>query len=245
MEVEYDMTAEDVLAFQRYHRAHPFKRDRRASGFAIEDLLLPGVTLVVALGLIWGGAVLMGLSFLQIEYLLLLYLGVSLLTSFVTTTYIRLKTRTVMRRMLLQRQSETDRQRLVLTPEGVVHSSPRGHGVNYWSAIKRLSVYGQHFFIYISSVSAYTVPRRAFVDDASFWAFAEAAQRYHDDAHAAPGGERWRSAAAAAPAAPTEPPLDALPAAEYYEKPEGLSGKGAAPGAEPPGGPAAERPESA
>jgi hypothetical protein len=222
MEVEFEMNADDVLAFQRYHAAHPLKlgAGRKARVSAL-DLLLGGMYAVVVVAMLvisflWRH------SFRNSEILVFVGLIEAGFVSFVTLYYIKLKSREFLRRSMRERRDELDRQRLKLTAQGVVHSSPRGEGINYWSGIKRLGVTDSHLFIYITSVSAYTVPRRAFADDPAFWTFVNAAERYQEDAQAAPGGARWRSIAA--PASPQSP--DATPADEFFSKPEGMSGKG-------------------
>jgi hypothetical protein len=225
LEVEFDMTAEDVLAFQRYHQAHPWKANRTRTPFSPPDLMLflhyGGVVLGVTLF-----AFLMQYDIRDALSLLLVGMAASVWSSVMTLLFLRLKQPDLLRHSMQQRLGETDRQRLILTPEGVVHSSPRGRGVNYWSCVKRLGVADEHLFIYISSVSAYTVPRRAFVDDESFRAFIAEAERLLQDAHAAPGGARWRAATEVLDALPASGPTDQpqQPKGDFAENPERLQG---------------------
>jgi hypothetical protein len=227
MEVEYDMTAEDVFAFQRYHTAHPFKlaAARRKPGYGLVDLGFTGLLVAVFGGLIVT-SMLFRSSFPRPDHLIWLGSAVALVVAIGVLTYVRFKAKAIVRQSMLNRQSELDRQRLVLTAEGVVHSSPRGHGVNYWSGIKRLGATDQHLFIYITSVSAYTVPRRAFIDDESFRAFVAEAERLLQDAHAAPGGARWRAATEVLDALPASGPTEQPPQTkgDFAEKPERVQG---------------------
>jgi hypothetical protein len=73
-------------------------------------------------------------------------------------------------------------QRLELTQIGLQSSSPNGETLTRWSAVKEVVRSDEHVFFFISSKTAFLMPRRAFQDPQEFEAFAndaaELQQRY-------------------------------------------------------------------
>lgn len=92
----------------------------------------------------------------------------------------QLKQREILRKVLLEESNRTllGTRRLRLTPEGVMYSSEWIESAVKWPAVEAVESTADCAYIYIASLQAYGVPRRAFNDDLQFQAFVELARRY-------------------------------------------------------------------
>jgi hypothetical protein len=73
-------------------------------------------------------------------------------------------------------------RRLTLSPGLLNYSTPISQMLNRWSGVERIALAREAFYIYLSSVQAIVVPRRAFGSDAEFAAFAQVARTYRESA---------------------------------------------------------------
>ena len=73
---------------------------------------------------------------------------------------------------------------VTLTPAEIRSTGAMGMTTTAWPAVERVVVDGDVLYLYISSVSAVVVPRRAFAQDADFEAFVETARKYQVEAAA-------------------------------------------------------------
>jgi hypothetical protein len=67
---------------------------------------------------------------------------------------------------------------ITLTPAEIRSTGAMGAVTAAWPAVERIVVDGDVLYIYISSLSAVVVPRRAFVQDSDFQAFTETAWKH-------------------------------------------------------------------
>jgi hypothetical protein len=76
-------------------------------------------------------------------------------------------------------------RRLTLTPQFMVSSSPYTQSVARWIAVERIDHQPPALYLYLSSNTAFIVPRRAFASDDDFQTFVNTAQQFHARALAA------------------------------------------------------------
>ncbi len=92
----------------------------------------------------------------------------------VYTPIARLQTTLIFRSA--QREGLLVPQRLELTQVGLQSSSPSGETLTRWAAVKEIVRTDEHVFFFISSKTAFLMPRRAFSDAQEFEAFAREAE---------------------------------------------------------------------
>lgn len=250
MEVEYDLTPEDLKAYQRYHAKHPLVPPKRGPAGVIIGL---GGGAVVLLGVF-------GYHFLRTSlfyspyspYPLVLYQllnmapGVAvgaLLTLIGLNLYLRLLQGNVTRKALQEgRNAEKTLgwRRLSIDPHAVRTTTAFSSAANFWEGVDAVVATEDYVFIYITTRAAHVVPRRAFPDDRAFDELVETARRYHQISRLGEGkrgpadedGE-WRPprpapsappAVAGAPADPEGIVAKARPPKETTPRPEGERG---------------------
>jgi hypothetical protein len=69
--------------------------------------------------------------------------------------------------------------RIILTPEGIIDSGEAGEGLTYWSAVEKLVLTREHFFLMLGPNEGMIVPCRSFESTEAFTIFAQTAQQYH------------------------------------------------------------------
>jgi hypothetical protein len=75
---------------------------------------------------------------------------------------------------------------LKISPEGISQSSADSAGITMWTAVEKIAVRKDHAFFYLTTLTAYILPRRAFAHDHDFTDFVETAQQYFDAANKEP-----------------------------------------------------------
>jgi hypothetical protein len=180
MEVEFELTQQDVAAFHRYHAAHPVALVAPRTGRYGSWVGILIVVFFVSLllnsfegfrdGFLYG---LVG-AFLAIGALFL---------------YLRKKSNpeALAKRALEEDPLRYKRTRLALIPEGLAWETSTERGILYWKGIRKIEITPGYAFFYKSLVLAIIIPGRAFPDEESFKKFVETAQDYHDQALAAEG----------------------------------------------------------
>ena len=172
LSVEFELTEEDLLAFNRYHNAHSrtVKEIRRK---AYLMLLL----LAVLLGLLilinpetWSFAGTVGLAFILVVAVLM-----------ALPSFRRGQVNRMARRLWAEggNQALLERQTMSITAEGITKDSPNVRSLIRWPGVGKIVTTDAHAFFYFSALSAYVVPRRAFPDDADFENFVAAAREFH------------------------------------------------------------------
>jgi hypothetical protein len=174
MEIDYELTPEDVLAFHLAHAdAYPARgRGRRWFSLA---LALGSTALCVALDLQLGS-----ISIISIGAFVLLAFSLLLLL---------VPRRVLLRRSvnrLLAQGNNTRRflgpRHLTLAPEGLKAADGDSASFHDWAGIERLVVTDDYFFIFISTITGHVIPRRVFADEDDFQEFVRMARQYHERA---------------------------------------------------------------
>ena len=65
-----------------------------------------------------------------------------------------------------------------LTSDGVQARTPHWHTLHRWAGVIAIDQLPEYLFIRVDSVAAYTVPKRAFVDELAFQRFVDAAKAH-------------------------------------------------------------------
>jgi YcxB-like protein len=73
---------------------------------------------------------------------------------------------------------------LTIAPDSLRVVTPLSECAHRWTDIEKLAVAQRHVFFFIEPRKAYVVPRRAFVDDDSYYQFLERARSYFEAANA-------------------------------------------------------------
>ncbi len=191
MEVEYELTPEDLTAFYRYHRKH-----LPASKLRIEPIAGIGIWITCCLFIF----AIVGATVLRLESFIvpvLLVFGVSFWFSMGWYTTKWMTPPTTLRS--LQNRKDAEKVlgwgRLTLDDQGIHIASRFSSSFFRWNGIDKVEATDEYIFIYLMSYNAQIIPLRAFTDDRAFNAFAEAAKRYQgtaSDAVRQEVGERRR-----------------------------------------------------
>jgi YcxB-like protein len=77
-----------------------------------------------------------------------------------------------------------DKQRLTIRPEGVFRSCVLSEGLTKWPLIKRVEATSEYIYFWLSEGSAFFVPGKAFQNRDHFMSFVDQARKYHEAARA-------------------------------------------------------------
>jgi hypothetical protein len=157
MEIEYQLTPDDLYAFQWravFNSSITQRAGRKVYAYWFLALLL--IAVLPAIGP--DGFVISRVSF---TFLLVAFPAVALAQWYLT--------RRLMRRAILQllKQEKPDkghlgRHRIVLSDDGVVETTAVGESRTSWAGVDRIEQNPEYIFIYTSPPSAHVVPKRAF-----------------------------------------------------------------------------------
>jgi hypothetical protein len=179
MEVEYELTTEDLIAFQRYHQQNPPSPQQRGG---------PATALVG--GFVFLMFVTAGLFFFLSDnptaswYILMVpfvVLGAAAMLLGLIV-YARLTApRQLSRAMQQGRNAEKflGWRRLSIDAEAIRNTSEFASATYLWHGIDKVGATLDHAFFYINTTTAVIVPCRAFRDDRLFKDFVDAARHYH------------------------------------------------------------------
>jgi hypothetical protein len=177
MEVEFELTEDDLLAFHRCLRAAVHRRAR-------EEQRRNPATKWVAVGI--GVAVGCLVVFADSYWAILRDLGLVLLGAVLTLVWlINLGRPSKVIRKLMQEGRNVrhlQRRKVTTTPEGIGVVRPEMTVHYAWSGIDWIEATPDHAFFFISTRDAITVPRSAFATGEEFQAFVEQARRWHEAA---------------------------------------------------------------
>ena len=160
MKVSYDLTADDLTAFVRYHhiQSPTARKQRIASVFVglLVTLALPALLLVSADKPLLETTV-------AIWPLLLAPLGFLA----VVGPYMKWKTERIAKRMLKEGANSGfyGDCKLSLETDGIREIKRSGESTRKWSAVERIVLSPEHVFVYTAGFEAFVVPRRAFAND--------------------------------------------------------------------------------
>jgi hypothetical protein len=175
MEVEYELTLDDLRAFRRYH----LRTTGRGRTISVGGLLLWLCVPVL----------LAAMLFLQPDWVLIIiafFLGVAVgaFALLLLVVYLRLVHLRDEKAFFERNPRLFERRRLSVGPEGIRFVCRSGGGFTHWAAVPRLAVTDDHLFLYLCLDDAIAVPRAA-IGDAAFIEFLAAVRTYLDaDANA-------------------------------------------------------------
>jgi hypothetical protein len=159
MEIEYELTRDDLYAFQ-WRAAFSTPRARRLRR-AVYLLWLLAVVLIAVLPAIGAdGFVLSRVSF---GFMLLAYPTVLLLQWFLERRLMRRAILTLIQEERPDR-GQLGRHRMVLSEDGIAESTAVGESRASWVGVDRIEQNPEYIFIYTSAAAAHVIPKRAFRD---------------------------------------------------------------------------------
>jgi hypothetical protein len=187
MQVTFEMTKDDYIAFNVHHQGHSpiFVRSRRnVTGI----LALFGLGLG-ALSMLPGNkaSIFVGLSFLSIFFFL---------SAARHLLNWRDRVRKAVERVLGENRNLAmlGKKEIVLTPVEMTAVGDLKSATYRWKAVEKIEGDDEHHYIYVGPLEAVIIPRRAFASDAEYTAFADTARKYWKDATIAPPtGETYRA----------------------------------------------------
>ena len=177
MEVEYELTPEDVSAFHAYYRKHPPASRRR---------LDPVAGLVIwFMCAIYGGALFaafaLGVESFWVPILIGAWAGA--ITASIFDIWHRKWVASRMSRRSLEHGRDAEKvlgwARVGLDAQGIHVTSQFSSCLYLWNGIEKIATTDEHIFFYVTTMSAQVVPLRAFAEGRAFDAFADMAKRYH------------------------------------------------------------------
>ena len=168
MEIEYEITREDLLAFQ-WRAVFESPRGRR-----LRRLSYLGWALVVLLFLL---VTAIGADGFTLSPLSLVFIAVPLLIVFLLQWILeRWVLRRVIRHLLKDERpdrGQLGRHRMVLGEEGLSESTAVSESRTTWAGVDRVEQSADYIYLYVSPAAAHVIPKRAFRDSAEATAFYE------------------------------------------------------------------------
>lgn len=187
MTAEYEITKEDLIAFNLYHHRH----SPTARWQYLRSWFLPAIVWLLVCIVIWHLADRgRGTPLRTFLDLLPLFAVVPFYLLYFPWAY-RRKLLKIVAGMVSEGQNRGlfSRHRVTLSPEGVTESCEYGQTSAAWCAVERVAVSDMHAYIYTSALAATIVPQRAFAGPAEFDEFVRIAKGYHEKAKASPPRE--------------------------------------------------------
>lgn len=184
MTAEFDITKEDLCAFNFYHHFHsPIARANYLRSWFIPAC----IWLLVCLAIWYLADRSRGRPLQTFIDLWPLFSGVPLQLIYFPWAY-RRKLRKLVAGMVSEGSNRNlfCRHRVTLSTEGISDSGEFGQAATAWRAVERVARTDTHAFVYTSALVAIIIPRRAFASPAEFDAFVKTATDFHEQA----GGNR-------------------------------------------------------
>jgi YcxB-like protein len=157
MEVEYDLTRDDLYAFQ-WRAAFTSPRGRRArrTVYLLWLLALVLIAIVPAIGP--DGFVISRVSFT----FLIVAIPIVFLAQWLLET--RLMRRTILGLVAEEKpgRGQLGKHRLVVSEDGLKESTAVGESRTSWAGVDRIEQDQDYIFIYTSAAAAHMIPKRAF-----------------------------------------------------------------------------------
>ena len=157
MDVEYELTREDLYAFQwRAAFESPMGRRARRTAYLLWLLAILLLAIVPAIGAD-------GFTFSRVS---VTFIVVSLLVTFLfqwglDKWVVRLAIRQILKDERPNR-GQLGRHRLVLGEDGLTESTAVGESRTSWSGVDRVEQSADYIYIYTSPAAAHVIPKRAF-----------------------------------------------------------------------------------
>jgi len=167
MDIEYEISTDDLVAFHLHQNEHSLAFRGCRWGFQlIFGLITAGGSVIYFMV----GDYLMA-SLWLVAAVLLVALAPCVLRGSIKRQIVRLYRRG-------KHRGGMGTHRLSLTPEGMVDATEESESRVLWSDVAKMAATDEHLFIYTSAETAIVVPKRAFSDDAGWAEFGETARQY-------------------------------------------------------------------
>ena len=162
MDIEYEITMNDLLNFNLYHlgQSSILRRFR-----IVVQFLVPAILIVILMLTVLTDNFSIILTFVCVV--------VSIFCLFLYPSYYPKHLKKATRKVCKERINKTSicRHKLSLTPNGITEISVWRKKWEHWKVIEKVRSTDDYVFIYNSAVSAYLVPRRAFHDESQYEEF--------------------------------------------------------------------------
>lgn len=180
MTAEYELTKDDLIAFNLYHHLH-FSRALRRQYY--RAWFSPAaVLLLICTGVWYLAAQQSGTPLRTFLDLLPLFSGVPF--ALVASPWLYRRTiRKLVARMAGEGKNRGlfSRRRITISKEGITDVGEFAQSSTAWWSVERVLRNKDHVFVYTSTFVAIIVPRRAFTAPAEFEDFARTASDYHKE----------------------------------------------------------------
>jgi hypothetical protein len=177
VEIEHDLTPEDVIAFQKFHLASPTKAER---GLRRQNWI--GIVFFGLLSLLGVAASLNGEWSIATVFAVIAFGGILLSTLF-RRQFLAWQIRRTLRKV--EYAKELGWRRMEISPEGLRITTDETTTTLKRSGVERLAGTNEHAFFYVSPNSAHILPRLAFNTVDEVWEFVDTARRYRSEARSA------------------------------------------------------------
>ncbi|MCI0746764.1 MAG: YcxB family protein [Verrucomicrobia subdivision 3 bacterium] len=180
MTVEFDLTKDDLIAFNLYHNSHSTAVRRQ---YLIGWFLPAAILLAVCIGIWMLADQSRNTPLRTFLDLLPLFCSVPLFLLYYPWAY-RRKVRKIIDAMVSEGSNRGlfGRHAVSISEIDITDSGAFGQTTRVWFGVERVVGTEHYAYIYLSSLSAVIVPRRAFVSEAEFEKFIEQANDYHANA---------------------------------------------------------------
>ena len=178
MNVEYELTKDDLSAFNLYHHFHSPTARRQY----FRSWFLPAaIWLLVCTGVWYVAGRESGTPMRTFLGLLPLFSGAPFYLIYFPWAYRRMF-RKIVAGMVSEGQNRGlfSLHHVTISPEGVTDASEFGQSSTFWRAVERVASNDNYAFVYTNALAAIIVPRRAFAAPTEFEEFVRRATDYHE-----------------------------------------------------------------
>jgi hypothetical protein len=186
MELQYDLTVDDLVAFNKHHIWHS-PTCRRSYYWNLIGGIVTGLLVAILIGVFYGTP----------EWTLLYCAILVPLCWLFWRVYYRVAMARRLRKLYREGENRglAGAHVLITDDEGFTSKGQMGEGKLKWAVVERTVEDKDYLYVYISAVSALIIPKRAFRDEQHMRAFLDEARRLKAEADEAQAG-RERAASA-------------------------------------------------
>ena len=167
MQLDYQIVLDDLIAFNLYH-AGTSKRSRRSFRFTLAWI----VFCILVVALLWPNWSTLERVVYFVVFSLIWLIGYSIYYGWAIKSHTR----------KLYSESENKgligEHTMVIDPEGVTERSVVGESKTTWSGIEKIVHDDKYIYLYIGSLQAHVIPKRAFQNPDDAETFLQLAQAY-------------------------------------------------------------------
>lgn len=180
MTAEYELTKDDLNAFNLYHHFHSPTARRH---YLLSWFRPAFIWLLVCTGIWYLADRERHTPLRTFLDLLPLFSGIPIYLLYFPWAY-RRKAQKILTGMVSEGQNRGvwGRHQVAISPDGITESGEFGQTSTTWRAVERVAQNGDYAFVYINALAAIIIPRRAFAAPAEFEEFVRTARGYHEKA---------------------------------------------------------------